>query len=208
LKSASEILRFSALYEFFSSLIIHKQNWRLFHLKHLQIRPGERVLDIGCGTGRLLKDISVPIDYVGLDLSPRYLAFASNRFKGLGKFIAMSVDACAFRVTEYFDWAVAIGVLHHLDDKQVIALLEFARESLSPQGSFMSMDGCYGRNQSRVARFLLDHDRGKYVRSHGDYDRLIASVFPERKAFYYGHLLHVPYDHIVFNCPKPLGRGS
>jgi len=168
------------------------------------MKPGEKVLDIGCGTGRLLRDIRVPIDYVGLDISLPYLAFAAKRFRGYGKFVAMSVDACAFRVTEHFDRVIALGVLHHLDDKQVIALLEFARESLRPQGSFMSMDGCYGRNQSRVARFLLDHDRGKYVRSRGDYDRLIASVFLGRKAFHYSHLLRVPYDHIVFYCPKPL----
>jgi cyclopropane fatty-acyl-phospholipid synthase-like methyltransferase len=208
LKFAFEILRFPASYEYFSSLISRNRSLRLLYSKHLQVKPGERLLDIGCGTGRLLQEIRVPIDYVGVDLSPRYLAFASNRFKGLGKFIAMSVDACAFRVTEHFDWAVAIGVLHHLDDKQVIALLEFARDSLRPQGLFMSADGCYVSNQTRLARFLLDHDRGRHIRSQSEYDRLIASVFPDREAIHYGNLLRVPYDHMVFNCRKPLGRGS
>jgi len=204
LKFISELLRFPALYERFSSLVGRDQSWQFLCSKHFQVKPGERILDIGCGTGKLLHRIQGSFDYFGLDISHRYLSFASKRFKGRGKFVVMSVDACAFRATANFDWAVAIGVLHHLDDKQVIALLEFARESLRPNGSFMSIDGCHRSNQSRLARFLLDHDRGKYVRNEVEYDRLISSVFPEREVSHYNNLLRVSYDHVIFNCRKQL----
>ena len=52
-----------------------------FLLKHLQPFPGCRILDVGSGTGRYLRQLSrFPYRIVGIDLSSNMLARANQRF--------------------------------------------------------------------------------------------------------------------------------
>lgn len=42
----------------------------------LELSPGERLLDIGCGTGVLCRYLPKEVDYTGVDASPRLIAYA------------------------------------------------------------------------------------------------------------------------------------
>ncbi|MGB2128293.1 MAG: methyltransferase domain-containing protein [Flavicella sp.] len=42
-----------------------------------------------------------------------------------------------------FDVVVATGVLHHLHDKEVVELLQFAKSVLGKNGRLVTFDGCY-----------------------------------------------------------------
>jgi len=89
------------------------------------IRPAQRVLDLGAGTGRFSRLFSETNNVVALDLSREMLGVAH----GKGPFGMVQGDAhrLPFRV-DSFDTTIIVMVLHHLADFRG-ALAEVARVS-------------------------------------------------------------------------------
>jgi SAM-dependent methyltransferase len=97
-----------------------------------RLRPGERVLDVGCGAGRatlLLSAAGLAVE--GLELSPALLARLRPRAPGLplheGDLVAPPSE-----LHGRFDAVAGFFVLHHMHD--VAAALRGARTTLRPGG--------------------------------------------------------------------------
>src|SRR5262249_5729302 len=78
--------------------------------RELDLGPGVRTLDMGCGPGAFA-DLFEKGDYVGVDLNARYIDHARGRYKGA--FVvgdARKVDLPDGR----FDQILIFGLLHHL----------------------------------------------------------------------------------------------
>jgi SAM-dependent methyltransferase len=99
-----------------------------------------------------------------------------------------------------FDLAIAVGVLHHLNDAEALQLFQMAQAALKPAGRLITLDNCYRDGQSRIARFLISKDRGQYVRASDAYRNLALSVFPEVKASIREDLLRIPYTQVILEC--------
>jgi hypothetical protein len=67
------------------------------------------------------------------------------------------------------------------------------------------MDGCYSDDQSRVARYLLESDRGAYVRSVEGWLELVRPVFPTVESHLRHDLLRIPFTHLIMECPAGTG---
>ncbi|HUF01631.1 MAG TPA: class I SAM-dependent methyltransferase [Gaiellaceae bacterium] len=80
-----------------------------------RIRPGERVLDVGCHKGELAIDIAerTGATVVGIDRSPWALEQARGRFSH-SNVTYVEADALAFAPDEPFDVVVLSNVLEHL----------------------------------------------------------------------------------------------
>jgi ubiquinone/menaquinone biosynthesis C-methylase UbiE len=76
------------------------------------IPPGASVLDVGCGTGDLLRALK-PRRGVGIDLSPRMVEIARGKHPAL-EFVAGDVERFDFQ--EQFDYILLSDVVGHLDD--------------------------------------------------------------------------------------------
>jgi ubiquinone/menaquinone biosynthesis C-methylase UbiE len=88
-------------------------------LELLQPQPGEAILDVGGGQGVLAPHIvEVGARYVGLDASPRLIAAARRRHKGIGQFLlgdARSLPAVAGLSQASFDAAVFLLSIQDMD---------------------------------------------------------------------------------------------
>ena len=129
----------------------------------LELRQGERLLDVGCGTG-FAAQLS-RTSYVGVDYSPDGLRHARRRQREAAcEFAAMSADALGFRAGA-FDKAMCLHVVHHFDT----ALLDAALRELTRvvRGMVVVVDAAPDIANG-LERFLLSHDRGQFVRSRDD----------------------------------------
>ena len=80
----TRVLSLPAAYRTFSQLVA-KDHWKGYLTEYVKPRPGEKVLDIGCGPGDVLEFMPA-VEYTGFDISPGYIQAAQARFGSRGRF--------------------------------------------------------------------------------------------------------------------------
>jgi SAM-dependent methyltransferase len=108
-------------------------------LEWLAAKPGERILDLGCGDGQLTHRIGANgVTMVGVDTSPEMVAAA----RSLG-IVAMEASAEALPFSDSaFDAVFSNATLHWVRDHD--AMLDEVRRVLKPGGRFVAEMGGHG----------------------------------------------------------------
>jgi trans-aconitate methyltransferase len=110
-------------------------------------RPGERVLDLGCGTGHLTAAVAATgASVIGLDNSEEMLARARSAHPNL-EFVFG--DARDFSFAEPFDAVLSNAVLHWVRPPEAVATRVSA--ALRPGGRFVAEFGGRGNVRAVVA---------------------------------------------------------
>ncbi|HEX6910660.1 MAG TPA: class I SAM-dependent methyltransferase [Longimicrobium sp.] len=141
------------------------------------LRPGERALEIGCGTGSLLvllKQGQPGAEVVGLDPDPAALAIARRKATRAG--VALQLDEGFADALPYgngtFDRVVSSFMFHHLSREVKEAALREARRVLRPGGRVHMVDfagpGSAGRG------FLARRIHANTHLRDNDEDRVLA----------------------------------
>ena len=106
----------------------------------LQIRPDQRVLDIGCGRGSLLQTLSARVPFtkvpVGIDVSRAMVRLGADDLARAPHDVALlraSGTALPF-ADESFDFVICGHVVKHLEDDALLALLREVRRVLTGGG--------------------------------------------------------------------------
>ena len=144
---------------------------------YLPLESGMRVLDIGCGPGHIVRHLPEGVEYTGIDVDEKSIAFARRNFGERARFICGYFDDVLAEELKPLDVVMMNGVMHHIGDDELGATLRSIRGALSPTGVLFTLDGCYVPGQSRVAKWLLDNDRGHHVREPEGYRSLLLRDF-------------------------------
>jgi SAM-dependent methyltransferase len=134
------------LYDLALAAFTRERRWRGALVVQVAPRPGERILDIGCGTGtlaRALKQAAPDAVVIGLDPDPRVLVRARAKAAALGLSIEYHdgfFDQASADAHGPFDTIVTSLVLHQVPLETKRAILAQARAALRPGGAIHIAD--------------------------------------------------------------------
>jgi SAM-dependent methyltransferase len=200
LQSIRSVLAIPVAYQLWWNLVGGPGWARTLVNEYIQPTPGIRILEIGCGPGTLVHYLP-PSEYLGFDLSPKYINTAKKRFPD-SQFICERVSEFSLGKAKSFDAVIALGILHHLDDGEAGQLFQIAYDALKPGGKLVTADGVWTDDQSPAARWLLARDRGEYVRSEPQYVEIASRGFTSVKASVRHDLLRIPYTQLILECAR------
>lgn len=200
------LLKYTNVYRLYQNIVAQKKAFNIYLADYVMPTDGERVLDIGCGPGDILLYLR-NVDYVGFDLNPQYIEAAKRRFGTRGRFFCGDVAQTDLGDDNLdFDFALATGVLHHIDDGKAKELFRMAYHALRPGGRLLTFDGCLAPGQSRLARWFLGRDRGRFIRTKEHYEELAKSQFDHVDVCVRHDLLRIPYTHCIMRCIKTTSK--
>ena len=112
----------------------------------LNLRPGLRILDIGCGWGGLglYFNEMFGAEVLGVALAPEQIRIAKERAEAAGVADRVKFELTDYRdVTGKFDRITSVGLLEHVSPPQYEGFFAKTRELLTPDGVMVSH--CCGR---------------------------------------------------------------
>lgn len=153
----------------------------------LELRPGERLLDVCCGTGDFAPLFTPRANgggaYLGIDLNERYIHYAHRRYGAHGARAFEVLDAARLALpAASFDKALFANSMHHFSDDLNRQLLDQVARILRPGGRLIVID-LVADHPGAVQQFFLTRDRGKLPRPLAAQRALINESFVvEREA--------------------------
>lgn len=160
--------------------------------RKLQLEPGDRLLDIGCGWGGLIiyAASECGVDATGITLSEPQAELANERIKEDGLTDRCRAVVCDYREIEKvkppFNKIVSVGMVEHVGKAKMPEYFDIVYESLTEQGLFLNHGIGIGNGKLPDFGFFGNlvqkslSARGTFIKNH---------IFPDGELMYIDELL-------------------
>ncbi len=124
--------------------------------RKLRLKPGQRLLDIGCGWGGLVIYAAEKygVNAIGITLSQPQANLANERISAAGLSDRCRVEVCDYRQfddTQGFDALVSVGMFEHVGADLLPTYFDRAWKLLKPGGAFLNHGIANTANEKPVA---------------------------------------------------------
>jgi cyclopropane-fatty-acyl-phospholipid synthase len=174
--------------------------------RKLRLKPGERLLDIGCGWGGLVCHAAkhYGVSAHGITLSEAQLDFARDKAKKEGLADKVTFEFIDYsKVTGTYDKIASIGMYEHIGLKNIDGYMRKMRQLLSPDGVFLNhaiskrapKPTLFGPRVRPEQRALA-----KYIFPGGELDDIGHTVTAMERAGFEVHDVEAWREHYAQTC--------
>jgi cyclopropane-fatty-acyl-phospholipid synthase len=176
--------------------------------RKLRLKPGETLLDIGCGWGGLVCHAAqhYGVKAHGITLSEEQLAFAREKVKRLGLEHLVTLELKDYMLAEgKYDKIASIGMYEHIGLKNIPAYMSKVRSLLSENGVFLNHAISRRAHRSR-ASLIPQRMRpekkaiAKYIFPGGELDDIGHSISAMEIAGFEVHDVEGWREHYARTC--------
>lgn len=125
----------------------------------LGLRPGDTVLDLGCGSGLAMPLVAPRVRrYLGVDFSEPLIAAAKRRSPPANaEFFCDEIPRFCGRLGDPVDVALALDLSEHVPDEPWLSILQAVRGALAPHGRLLlhTPDGSFFVERLKARNLLL-----------------------------------------------------
>ena len=162
----------------------------------LQPKAGMKMLDVGCGPANVLSYLP-PVDYTGIDLNEKHIAYARQRYGQRGRFIVGNATDDLRQQEKTFDLINVSALLHHLADDEAALLFTSLKRLLKANGRIVTIDNVWLPRQRTMVKLINKLDSGTNIRTPEGYLRLLVGLGFDVQTRVFSNLLRIPYDHFI-----------
>lgn len=129
--------------------------------RKLRLRPGEKLLDVGCGWGGLVMHAAerYGVNALGITISRAQAEVAKQRIAAAGLEARCRARICDYRDVEAdggFDKMVSIGMVEHVGERLLPTYFRKAWDALRPGGAFLNHGIVWRASERRLKGDTFD----------------------------------------------------
>jgi cyclopropane-fatty-acyl-phospholipid synthase len=174
--------------------------------RKLRLKPGERLLDIGCGWGGLVSHAATHygVSAHGITLSEAQLDFAREKAKNNGLADKVTFEFIDYsKVSGTYDKIASVGMYEHIGLKNIDGYMRKMRQLLNPDGVFLNhaiskrapKPALFGARVRPEQRALA-----KYIFPGGELDDIGHTVTAMERAGFEVHDVEAWREHYAQTC--------
>lgn len=197
------ILNLPQFYNFYINLIGGKSFFKKYVEEYISPKEGQSVLEFGCGAGNIINYFPADIKYTGLDISKKCIQYCNKNFPS--REFCLQDFSSKFSLNKKYDIIFSEGVMACLSDEQVEILVENIIEHSNVGSKIILSDMNYNPQNTFLQKFLLEHERGAFLRSTKDYLNILSkydNIFEIKNVIETQKAFKIPNSKVVIVLVK------